>query len=267
MSRTGDHPTIRSMGARLGPSVERQFETICRTLLGGPGSTLEPGFCRIVTGAPHPLGNFAVISDPADAEQSREAIEPLLGLRAPSAAIFPGRPTDPVHECLTGSGYAVAETMPAMAVDLEELRYPETPEGYEFLIIDPLSQRDVWNEALAAGYEIPRVVADLFLPETDLSKSFDGALRYFAVSDGTRLVGTSTLFLEGGLAGIYCVSTHPEHRGKGIGAYATAEPLRWARERGYRIGVLQSSAMGEPVYRRLGFEDYGTLPLYVRMPD
>lgn len=46
----------------------------------------------------------------------------------------------------------------------------------------------------------------------------------------------------------------------------TAEPLRIARRLGYRVGVLQSSQTGHPVYLGLGFADAGEVPMFVRMP-
>ena len=74
------------------------------------------------------------------------------------------------------------------------------------------------------------------------------------------------MYLQNGVAGIYAVSTAPDHRRKGLGAHATAEPLRIAAKLGYCVGILQASGPGQPVYRRLGFNEFGPIPLFVRMP-
>ncbi|HZP81157.1 MAG TPA: GNAT family N-acetyltransferase [Chthonomonadaceae bacterium] len=76
-------------------------------------------------------------------------------------------------------------------------------------------------------------------------------------------VACSTLVLAAGVAGIYCVATVPEARRQGSGGAITAAPLHIARAMGYRIGILQASESGHPVYRRLGFQEFCTLGLYL----
>ncbi|MGE5375809.1 MAG: GNAT family N-acetyltransferase, partial [Bacteroidota bacterium] len=85
---------------------------------------------------------------------------------------------------------------------------------------------------------------------------------YLALLDG-KPVATSQLFLSEGVAGIYNVSCIPDARGQGIGSVITLAPLLEARRMGYRIGILQASKEGYNVYRRLGFQDYGKLSVYL----
>jgi predicted GNAT family acetyltransferase len=72
-------------------------------------------------------------------------------------------------------------------------------------------------------------------------------------------VAGATLFVGAGTAGIYHVDTVEEARGKGFAGSLTSAALLAARELGYRYGVLTASALGESVYRRLGFRE---LPPY-----
>jgi hypothetical protein len=65
------------------------------------------------------------------------------------------------------------------------------------------------------------------------------------------------------VAGIYNVMTVPDVQRRGIGALMTVGPLQVARGQGYQLGVLQSSKMGYPLYRRLGFEDYCRIAIYL----
>ncbi len=85
---------------------------------------------------------------------------------------------------------------------------------------------------------------------------------YVGRLDG-EVVTTASLAPAVGIGGIYNVATLPKARRQGLGAAMTLTALREARELGCRIGILQSSAIGLGVYRRLGFERYSTYSVYV----
>jgi predicted acetyltransferase len=84
--------------------------------------------------------------------------------------------------------------------------------------------------------------------------------------DGT-VVGTCTLYLGAGVAGIYNVSTLPKARRQGVATELTLTALHAARDRGYRIGILHASEMGYGAYRRIGFRDYCTVSHYLYLPN
>jgi hypothetical protein len=44
----------------------------------------------------------------------------------------------------------------------------------------------------------------------------------------------------------------------------TTRPLQDARQMGYRAGILQASEMGFPVYRKIGFQEYCKINVYIK---
>lgn len=88
-------------------------------------------------------------------------------------------------------------------------------------------------------------------------------VRFYLGSLNGKPVSTSMVFFAEGVAGLYFVATLPEARNRGIGFAITQKPLKVAREMGYRVGTLQASKMGEPVYRHMGFKEYCRISTYM----
>ena len=261
------YPSMTVLGTDIVRVSTMHIDHAFRHVLRGPGVVSDRRFVRLITGESHPFGNMAIVSDPADLPGTEAAIEPLLHCGAPASIMFTGPVSASVGDRLKGAGFESHGEMPAMAVDIDSLIPTGLPTGYSFTRIGSGPEGDEWAEAFSAGYELPRGVGDVFSPNAvHATMVGDASIQYFAIRKNERLVCTSFAYLADGVAGIYCVATLPEERGKGLGAHATAEPLRLVRKLGYRVGVLQSSPAGHSVYRKLGFSDVGEVPLYVRMP-
>src|SRR3989304_1709116 len=145
-----------------------------------------------------------------------------------------------------------------MAADLMSL--PDdlpTPIGLRIVPVVGGETLKQWIHVASIGFgvreEFEKVWYDFFVDAV-----FDMRFRtYLAVLNG-QPVGTSQLFLSAGVAGIYNVTCVPEARQQGVGAAVTLAPLLEARTMGYRISILQASQLGYRVYRRLGFQEYGS---------
>lgn len=170
---------------------------------------------------------------------------------------------------LVTQGFTYAGEEPGMAADLRALREDlSTPVDVHIERIHDEQGIAVWTATLAAND----------FGEGERESQWIGAMyqriglgddvpwrHYVARLDGTP-VATVTLFLGAGVAGIYFVSTPPRLRRRGLGAAVTLRALRAARDLGFGVGVLGASALGYPLYRRLGFLEYCRIALYEWQP-
>ncbi len=163
-------------------------------------------------------------------------------------------------------GFVNEGQMPGMAVDLANLN--ENPPMLCGLTIQRVTDDETlkqWSQVCAAGFGMPDFVANAFYdfmchvdPNTNLA---------YLGWRNDQPVATSLLLLAAGVAGIYNVATIPEARRQGIGAMMTVSPLREARDRKYKVGILQASEMGVDVYRSLGFQESCKIGQYVWSPE
>lgn len=224
------------------------------------------GWISVVSRAPHPLGNFAIVQEKASLDEAEKAFGKIQNSEFPSSVFYTvAEPPASHHEYLSGLGYALAGQLPLMAAGIAQLSGSSESDGVECRRIRP-DELSAWAESLAEGYGLPLPLCELCAETAQFgSEAEDSPMQFFGVFESGRMVSTSQLFLHDGIAGIYCVSTLPEKRGKGYGARATAEPMRVAAKLGYATAMLQSSEMGLPVYRKLGFEQIGGAAFYLRM--
>lgn len=80
---------------------------------------------------------------------------------------------------------------------------------------------------------------------------------------GDRPAACALALLSHGIGGIYWVGTIPSARGKGLAERCTRAAGNAAFERGARCVILQASAQGEPIYRRMGYREFTRYPWYL----
>lgn len=267
MSHSKPYTSITSIGDGIGLLIAGHMELVFRRIMTGSVVSRDPRFVRLETGTAHPFGNFAFMCNPADETGTSAAIDPLIRRNAPAAVLFAGAVSDAIVRILAGNGFTRAGGLPAMAVDIaEKLAATVLPDGFTFERVTAVADRGTWADVFARGFGLPAPVGAAFAGGINGDKSSAAPVHYFWILKEGVPACTSLVVLENGVAGVYCVATLPEERKKGLGTYATAQPLRIAQQLGYGVGVLQSSAEGHPIYQRLGFVDFGEVPMFVRMP-
>jgi hypothetical protein len=153
-----------------------------------------------------------------------------------------------------------------MAVELETLENePTAPADFRVEKVNNAELQRVWAKTCAIGTDFPEPTANAFaeIEATLTDSDYQAQIRYVGFLNNAP-VASSALVLNSGVAGVYAVATIETARRRGIGLYMTELPLREARELGYSVAILQSSSMGHPTYRKIGFRDVCTYQLYLQ---
>ncbi len=236
----------------------------------GPGCELheEADLAWFVTGIPHPLFNGVMATDlPPDRVDERidDMVAEFRRRRVPLEWTTGSR-TRPVDLArhLLAKGFEHTLDVPGMAMDLRELPDEKPPRGLSVVQVGNREDLEACIRIALHTFEISEAFVPRLLEIEERMPEDQKALtrHYLARLDG-RPVATAELFLAAGAAGLYFVGTLPDASHRGIGRAVTLAALRGAREMGYRVGVLQATPMGTPVYRRIGFRALYPMGIYL----
>lgn len=88
----------------------------------------------------------------------------------------------------------------------------------------------------------------------------------FVASNDGRDAGTACVFTFGPVAWVAMVLVHPDQRGGGIGTAMMRHAIDWADDRGITSLRLDATALGRPIYEKLGFTADYELARYEAVP-
>lgn len=165
---------------------------------------------------------------------------------------------------LEAQGFLKIASSPMMSIDLHDLPEQKEIPGLEIKPVRNKKEMKIFDKVLETQFKLGEAVFKKIY-EIDCSRGFEedcSRQLYVAYQDRVP-VSTNFMFLDEDVAGLYKIATHPDYCRKGIGTAVTLAPLYEAKERGYNVGIIQSTEAGYNVYRKLGFKEDGILDRYM----
>ena len=139
------------------------------------------------------------------------------------------------------------------------------PDGVAPRWVDDRATFDDFVAVSDAAYATQGMPPDTVVDSiTDLRAYLTPYLQTVVAYEGDMPVAAAQVLSSHSIAGVYWVGTLERARGKGLGDRVTRAVTNRAFESGARLVSLQASAMGEPIYRRMGYREIYRYRTHVR---
>jgi len=201
------------------------------------------------TGLPMALFNGCVAVGPTDPAELSASIGWVAGFHIPHRVW--------IREDLTAALEAIpldlgmvreAWSAPAMVLQPDAVQPPPAP-GVSARVVEGEAALDEYHQIHVHKGMSPALARQMF----PASFAVDPDVRFIAAYLDGRPVGTAIAIRTGDTSGVYNVGTLAEARRRGVGSAVTWAAVEAGRAWGCTTIVLQSSEMGLPMYRAMGF--------------
>lgn len=259
--------------ASMAQAVEANLFALFEQLKTWPRLELhdDGACCWTLSHLPYPLFNSVVRArlDSGGADHAIDARIRACADRSVPMLWWTGPSTTPADlgTRLERRGFLLEAAL-GMAADVHYVAAQPADTVIEVEAVHDAAALATWSRVLCNAFGAPHTFGEAF---ADLAAAIGlgpgSSFRHFLGRLNGEPVATCSLFLGGGVAGIYDVGTLPERRRRGIGAAMTRAAIAAAAAAGYRIAILHSSGLGAAMYRALGFTDVCRIGQYVWAPD
>jgi len=218
-----------------------------------PGEVLETPLVHLSScGAPIAVFNKAFLKAPlGDVSGAVAKARSFFGERGLPFCVEVRSDLAP-RACAALEAQGLRETARTPAMRLAPLRAaPAPPEGLRIREARSDDELAAFRRVAFEGFGLPVAAAEVYLgPRLTRLPSVRAWVGYA----GDQPACTALLFSTPPVAGVFWVATLEAFRGRGFGAAATWAAVEGGRRAGCRWASLQASALGRPVYERMGFE-------------
>jgi GNAT superfamily N-acetyltransferase len=241
--------------AALGRLEHENMVTAFGAILSGvPGSLVrdEGGVAIVASGLPVSWFNQLLVGAPDASDEALTAAVAVMRERGASWLVHLREGIDARLEAVLAALGLVAgdddATMPGMALHPIPTDAPAATHDIR-RIRDAAGLADHVAVA-AAGFGMPAELAAQFM--TPGLATTDGVSLYVGYLEG-RPITAGAGVRTGRTIGVYNIATMPDARRRGYGAEITARVAADGLAAGCDTAILQASAMGQPIYERMGY--------------